>query len=724
MIPQDVVMYEQVFNFNSRPFTAAPYVKHYFAGEAIQSALEQTRLNVDRGAGPVVVVGATGTGKTLLLAVLEANYRDHVSVVNLACARLQERKDLLQSILHQLSVPFQGLSETELRFALIDYLQPNPTCVSGIILLVDDAHGLSAGLLDELGLITNYVSEGQPRVRLILAGSHRLEENLNEAKLESLNQRIASRCYLENMSRSEASRYLVEHVDRVGGEGAKLFPEEACRIIHEVTDGYPRLINQVADHSLMLAATRGMSAITEDCVREAWAVVQSIPATFQPQMPTMSEPSDLSGNESWSVLEFGQLDGGDDNEAGVSIFPTETEASSVQNAPAECLETVYESFQEGSEGSDGDVLSVNADIGDGLNGIGRDNLEQQQAQVLGQVDRKRREICETEGFSEGLGLQQEKAESCEVPSEPSELDASERGNGSSTMEELIQNQKGIDPFQESFAEEEALGDNFTPMVARQNQESLSIRAVDLAGLTPQDLQEGKPSVREAAAASVDARNQDASREVSALPEVSNGSNFMMGTDWTITPKSSAQIDPKLEEAIGNGVPIHGDYVVSRDARKQAEEILGRLDSVESTLKDEVSMAASQEDVSEISAIESKAGPDSEAKDLNLLNVAWVESQQMRNEILEQRNALAQKGKPNVCKLSVEEQSQVNQLHALVKDGRNETPIIVVNCPEDAVKGKPPGLELPAAPTVPASTGKAERMDYQKLFKQLRDIPSS
>ena len=92
MIPQDVVMYEQVFDFNSRPFTAAPYVKHYFAGEAIQSALEQTRLNVDRGAGPVVIVGATGTGKTLLLAVLEANYRDQVSVVNLACARLQDVK--------------------------------------------------------------------------------------------------------------------------------------------------------------------------------------------------------------------------------------------------------------------------------------------------------------------------------------------------------------------------------------------------------------------------------------------------------------------------------------------------------------------------------------------------------------------------------------------------------------------------------------------------------
>lgn len=717
-------MYEQVFNFNSRPFTAAPYVKHYFAGEAIQSALEQTLLNVDRGAGPVVVVGATGTGKTLLLAVLETSYRDQVSVVNLACARLQERKDLLQSILHQLQVPFQGLSETELRFALIDYLQPNPNCVTGIILLVDDAHGLSAGLLDELGLITNFVSAGQARVRLVLAGNHRLEENLNEAKLESLNQRIASRCYLENMSRSETSRYLAEHVDRVGGEGSKLFPEEACRVIHEVTDGCPRLVNQVADHSLMLAATRGMFAITMDCVREAWADVQSIPATFQPQMPTMSEPSDLDSDENWSVLEFGQLDGDGDDESGVSNFPTEMD--SIQNAPAEGLETVHDSFQKDSDRTNDERILVDGNLGAALDDTGRDNLEQEQAQVLGQVDRDRSEAYEMEEQSECMSFQQEKSESPEVASEPRESDAMERGSDSSKIEQLTKNQEAIDPFQESFTEEEVLGDYFTPMVAQQNQESLSIRSVDLAGLTPQDLQEGTPSVEEAAAPSDDARSQDANRNVSVLPQFSNGYEFMVGTDWMATPGSPVTFEPKRQEEIVNEFPNHGDYAVSSDVREKAEDNLGRLASAESTLNDKVSEGESSEEVSERATFASEACPSLEATDLNRINGPGDESQEILNEILKHRNALAQQREPNVCKPLVkeQEQSQVNPLHALVKDGGEETPIIVVNSSENEVREKPPVMELPVAPTVPASTGKAERIDYQKLFKQLREIPNS
>ncbi|MDB4458918.1 AAA family ATPase, partial [bacterium] len=746
LIPQDFVMYEQVFNFNSRPFTAAPYVKHYFAGEAIQSALEQTRLNVDRGAGPVVVVGATGTGKTLLLAMLETNYREQVRVVNLACARLQERKDLLQSILHQLQLPFQGLSETELRFALMDYLKPNPNCVTGIVLLVDDAHGLSASLLDELGLITNFVAEGQPRVRLVLAGSHRLEENLNEAKLESLNQRIASRCYLEAMSRTETTRYVVEHVVRVGGDGEGLFPDEACRVIHEVTDGYPRLVNQVADHALMLAATRGVSAITEDCVREAWADVQSIPATFQPQMPAMSEPGDLSGDENWSVLEFGQLDGDEEDESGVAIFTTESESGSVQNSQSEDLETVYESCPEGVEPSDGDLLPMGGELDSAFGDSNLNMLEREQAQILEQVERERMEIYETEESGDGFSFQHEKAESSEEVAKPSELEAVEGGDGQSTMQGLSQNQEVVDPFQESFAEEEVLGDYFAPMVAQQNQASLSIRSVDLADLTPRDTPEDSSPVEEVAADSrieppasteteqrlpveteyyepkigadsVETQSQQTDSDVSAVPEVPSGYEFMMGTDWTSTTADPPMVDPEPiaapepQEANGKGFHVHGDDIVSKDIRKQAEEILGRLNSADSSSVNQVSSVAAWESVTENPPIESPVASDAEAAALNYQSAALDESQQILNEILEQRNALAQQGESSICKPSAGEQvpeSQFpeSQLQVPEKDEEQEKPIIVVNRSEDVVEEKPPVVEPLIPPTAPTSTGKA------------------
>ena len=69
-------MYEQVFQLNERPFTSAPNAKHYFPGFAIDQALAQSKLAIDRATGPVIIVGPTGSGKSLLLTMLAEHYRE------------------------------------------------------------------------------------------------------------------------------------------------------------------------------------------------------------------------------------------------------------------------------------------------------------------------------------------------------------------------------------------------------------------------------------------------------------------------------------------------------------------------------------------------------------------------------------------------------------------------------------------------------------------------
>ena len=176
-------MYEQVFNFRSRPFTTTPFVKHYFAGATIHQSIGQAQLCIDRASGPVVLIGDIGTGKSLFLAMLEEHYKSFFSVVNLGCARLETRKDMLQSVLFSLDRPIVGCTESELRFDLMAQVKPSAQRENGMLLLVDDAEALSVDLIDELRLITNYVVEGVPRVRLVMAGRQGLEELLTEPRL-------------------------------------------------------------------------------------------------------------------------------------------------------------------------------------------------------------------------------------------------------------------------------------------------------------------------------------------------------------------------------------------------------------------------------------------------------------------------------------------------------------------------------------------------------------
>lgn len=327
-------MYEQVFNFRSRPFTTTPFVKHYFAGATIQQSIGQAQLCIDRASGPVVLIGDIGTGKSLFLAMLEEHYKSFFSVVNLGCARLETRKDLLQSILFSLDRPIIGRTESELRFDLMAEVKPNEKCENGMLLLVDDAEALSTDLIDELRLITNYVVEGVPRVRLAMAGRQGLEELLTEPKVASFVQRIATRCYLSPLSGEETAAYVISHIDRVGGVGTEMFPADSLAKIHECTDGIPRLINQVADFALIIAGTRGAQTVSSTIIEEAWADVQSIPGMAAPPQ----ESADPSGEKSdWTVIEFGSLadesdsDNGTIYEFGGVEETTETPAASQSN---------------------------------------------------------------------------------------------------------------------------------------------------------------------------------------------------------------------------------------------------------------------------------------------------------------------------------------------------------------------------------------------------------
>ena len=302
-------MYEQVFNFNSRPFTSTPYVKHYFPASAMNQAFGQASICIERASGPVVAIGDIGTGKSLLLAKLESEYQNRLQVVNLVCSSVNSRREFLQNILFQIGKPFNMDSETELRFAVIESAQPTEASPDGLLLLIDDAEMLTADVFDELRVLSNVVVDGTPQVRLVLAGRKSLEERLADPAHASFSQRIASRVFLSNLNREETAAYVVEHINRVGGDGQAMFPGETAAKLQELTDGCPRLINQVCDFGLILAGTRGSASISPSLIEEAWNDVQSLPmGSSSVPTETASQSPATSQDNDWTLIEFGQLE--------------------------------------------------------------------------------------------------------------------------------------------------------------------------------------------------------------------------------------------------------------------------------------------------------------------------------------------------------------------------------------------------------------------------------
>jgi type II secretory pathway predicted ATPase ExeA len=261
---------------SSRPFMAAPRVDFYHPAREIDAALQAIERVARRAEGMGLVVGPAGTGKSLLLAKLAEHLRDDFDVALLSGARICTRRALWQAVLADIGEPYRGLDEGDLRINIVERIRGLAATGSGLVILVDEAHTLPTRLIEELRLLTT-VPTPLPAVHIALAGTCELEEMLGAPKMESVAQRIATRHYLEPLDHAETMAYLRTQARAAGQEWETLFETGCDDAVYSVCDGVPRLINQLCDQALVVAAEAGREIATAADIATAWRDIQRLP---------------------------------------------------------------------------------------------------------------------------------------------------------------------------------------------------------------------------------------------------------------------------------------------------------------------------------------------------------------------------------------------------------------------------------------------------------------
>ncbi len=298
-------MLQQLLSSSAQPFRATPDTRFYFDHAGIENARQTLLRAIVRAEGPVVVLGGSGFGKSLLADLVAEQLRDRLDVVMLQSARLCSRRALLQNILFELKLPYRDMAEGELRLSILDRLEPSTeTAPEGVLIVVDEAHTLHWKLIDELRLISNFTRNHQPRVKLLLLGNMRLEETLTTPQLESFNQRLAARCYLQPMNRSETVAYVQHQIKLCGLDPFAVVTQDALQALYAASEGIPRLVNQLMNHAIWMACHSAQSPISASLVSDAWRDLQQLPT---PWSTGKSESDSIQ-----SSIEFGELS--DDND--------------------------------------------------------------------------------------------------------------------------------------------------------------------------------------------------------------------------------------------------------------------------------------------------------------------------------------------------------------------------------------------------------------------------
>jgi len=269
----------------------------------MDQVLENTARAVVRQEGVSLVTGATGTGKSLLSQLLITCLRQSVRRVVLANGSLTTRKALLKTLLHQLGGNISRSGEAELKIAVAGIASQNgPACV-----IIDDAHKLTTDQLEELQSLSNLTTDISGTVSLVLIGQTRLEETLTHPSLQSLNQQIAQRAFIKAFNFNQMRDYLNHHVQLVGLQLDDHFDDSAIRCIYDLSDGVPRVVNQVADRSILLACRNGIERLGEYDIQCGWADIQQMPIPKPAPTLTADMSEDTSKPPTSSSIEFGSL---------------------------------------------------------------------------------------------------------------------------------------------------------------------------------------------------------------------------------------------------------------------------------------------------------------------------------------------------------------------------------------------------------------------------------
>ena len=241
----------------------------------------------------LLVTGGPGMGKTALAREAIARWDARVTAAYLAYPALTGT-EFLEEILRRFGAePPEGLTRSKLLACLERALAEIAGREQVAMIVVDDAHGLSPELLEDLRLLVNAAQQAQRPLEVLLVGLPTLEATLDDPALRALRQRVSVHAKLEPFTPADTQRYLHHRVTVLGGDGPGLFARRTCREIAARTGGVPRQINALAGEALRLARAGGDPTVVPEHVRAAAATLGGFATTGE-----VDDPLDAGGDES------------------------------------------------------------------------------------------------------------------------------------------------------------------------------------------------------------------------------------------------------------------------------------------------------------------------------------------------------------------------------------------------------------------------------------------
>ena len=258
------------------PFALTPDPRYIYFTPSHTEVMANLHYGIESGRGLIVVTGEVGTGKTTMLRWVMQRLDRTVLVAYIFNPRLS-----VPEFYQHLAALFDVRNwetKSDLLIELGKVLDSRHSRGLRTVLIVDEAHGLSPVVLEEVRLLCNFESDTAKKLQIVLTGQPELREVLNYPDLRQLKQRVSLRCEITALPNvEETAQYIHSRLKIAGAPRANIFSPGAIDYIFRCSEGIPRNINNLCDNALLNGFASGESVISRAIVEEVAATFDMVP---------------------------------------------------------------------------------------------------------------------------------------------------------------------------------------------------------------------------------------------------------------------------------------------------------------------------------------------------------------------------------------------------------------------------------------------------------------
>ncbi|HZZ72960.1 MAG TPA: AAA family ATPase [Pirellulales bacterium] len=265
-------MYREYWGLNRAPFAEGLEIGSFYQSPVHEEALARLHFLVEERQRIGLLLGNSGCGKSLLLAVLARQLarRGHqVAAVNLLGA---DPQDVLWQIANGLGLaPSRSATTFTLWRDLLARLSEHRFQGGSTVLLLDDAEEATPEVATQIVRLIQADTGPQVKLSLVLATIGNRLDRLGQRLLDLADLRID----VEAWEIGDTGDYLSAALEQAG-RATPVFAPSAVLRLQELTEGVPRRVKQLAQLALLAGAGRGLPQIdgeTVDAVYQELGVV-------------------------------------------------------------------------------------------------------------------------------------------------------------------------------------------------------------------------------------------------------------------------------------------------------------------------------------------------------------------------------------------------------------------------------------------------------------------